>query len=164
MQKRKLILRWQHISIGKAFRVWRQKLRHNTMVLDLIEERESHLELHLKRQVFSVWHRLLLKKRAGAISLGRWLKRTLAAALRRRLKTWHDKTVQHSRRKVMACSSLLKLSRVHALRHAMSEIRRAAFEHFSRGAASVLTQMHDQAKEELIAKHREEKNSIFHAR
>ena len=113
--------------------------------------------------MFSNWHRHLLKKRAGAISLYRQLRGVFHASLCRRLDVWHQVTVIHHKRKAMAIQHLFKLHRLHTLRHAMSSIRKTAHLHFSQSSSSVLTKLHSQAEEELKALHRDEKNHIFHS-
>ena len=70
-----------------------------------------HFYMYIKRKYLSAWHGFVLKRRAGCISLGRWLKRAVTDKLRRRLDTWHAATVRHTRRKMMCVETLFGISR-----------------------------------------------------
>ena len=152
IEKRKLVMMWKNITIGKAFRIWKQvtALEHDNA--DRKEELIHHMNLHLKRKVFSSWHRHILIRRAGALALGRCLKRSVQGKMRRRLDIWHNMTVQHTKRKKIAIESLFKISRTHMLRHTVDRLRKAAFERRSLKAIDIIKKQHAQASEEVRAR------------
>jgi hypothetical protein len=117
--------------------------------------------MYIKRKYLSAWHGFVLKRRAGSIALGRWLKRVVTEKLRSRLDTWHAATVRHTRRKRMCVETLFRISRKHELRHALAIIRKETEERRKVMAKKALIGTFEASKEELLQMHDRERRKIL---
>jgi len=161
MERRKIVMGWMNISLTKAFRIWKKMVEHDNHRRESDIEKKLHHEMYLKRKFLSAWRTCVLKRRAGSIALGRWIKRATTDKLRRKLDIWHTMTVQHHKRKVMCVDTLFGISRKHELRHAWAVFRKEVEERRKVQSEEVLRGMFQASKEELLLEHNREKRRIM---
>ena len=162
-QKRHVILGWMNISVAKAFRIWHNMVEHHRSASVDFAYAETRHNTFVCREVLACWRRFLNERRAGVVSLHRWLKKSVLTKMQSRFDIWHHLTIIFHKRRAFATQTLFNINRKHALRHALAEFKVHAFERHRLRSCDVLSSEYMTTMEILKIQHVREKNEIFHS-